>query len=235
MKFRMNACETSLRSHNDELAAQRLMIQQLTEAVQRLNAEKETNIDKLNDLVTLVDHRFAESQAGIQEIREVTHKRFETLSGTMTNIANEIVQKLDVINQDIGLLKRNSQAPPATSSTPPAPPSWTETPSTPTRPPAADTSSTTIFRAIAKLRTLVQSGLELFPDCRQACHLWTEQRFRLYSYWFCSPRCTTRTTHRPGERIWTSCLSLPYGISRQSFDWRRCAMGSRSRHRTSAI
>ena len=139
----MNACETSLRSHNHELAAQRLMIQQLTEAVQRLNGEKETNIDKLNDLVTLVDHRFAESQAGIQEIREVTHKRFETLSGTMTNIANEIVQKLIVINQDIELLKRSYQAPPAPSSTPQAPPSWTETPSTPTRPPAAETSSNT--------------------------------------------------------------------------------------------
>ena len=128
MNFRMNACETSLRSHNDELAAQRLMIQQLTEAVQRLNAEKETNVDKLNDLVTLVDHRFTESQSGLQEIRDVTHKRFETITGTMTNIANEIVQKLDVINQDIELLKRNSQAPnsqapPAASSAPPAPPS----------------------------------------------------------------------------------------------------------------
>ena len=90
VNFRMNACEQSLRSHNDEVAAQRLMIQQLTEAVQRLNAEKETNIDKLNDLVTLVNHRLAESQTGLQEIRRFTHERCETITGTVTNIASEI-------------------------------------------------------------------------------------------------------------------------------------------------
>ena len=131
-----------MRSHNDELAAQRIMIQQLTEAVQRLNAEKETNIDKLNDLVTLVDRRFAESQSGLQEIRDTSHKRHGTITETMTNFANEIVQKLDAVNQDLELLKRNSQAHPSTTNAPSAPPSWTSAPSTPPRPPTAETSST---------------------------------------------------------------------------------------------
>ena len=36
--FRLNACEQSLRSHNDEMAAQRLMLQQLADAVTKLNS-----------------------------------------------------------------------------------------------------------------------------------------------------------------------------------------------------
>ena len=46
--FRLNACEQSLRSHSDELAAQRLMLQQLADAVQRLNSDKEATDTRLS-------------------------------------------------------------------------------------------------------------------------------------------------------------------------------------------
>ena len=66
--FRLNACEQSLRTHSDELAAQRLMLQQLAEAVQRLNVDKEATDNRLNQVFGLVDQKFAEAQANTLEV-----------------------------------------------------------------------------------------------------------------------------------------------------------------------
>ena len=39
--FRINSCEQSIRMHQDELVAQRLAIQQMTDAITKINADKE--------------------------------------------------------------------------------------------------------------------------------------------------------------------------------------------------
>ena len=68
MGFQINACEQPLRSHQDKLAAQRLAIQQITEALQKNNVDKGATGQRLDEVFSLVDTRFAESQSAIQDI-----------------------------------------------------------------------------------------------------------------------------------------------------------------------
>ena len=58
--FRINACEQTLRTHQDELAAQRLAIQQITEALQQNTVDKGATGQRLDEVFNLVDTRFAE-------------------------------------------------------------------------------------------------------------------------------------------------------------------------------
>ena len=46
--FRLSACETSLRDHQNEIAAQRLMIQQLSSEMQKQMAERELHGQRLD-------------------------------------------------------------------------------------------------------------------------------------------------------------------------------------------
>ena len=133
--FRLNACEQSLRSHNDEMAAQRLMLQQLADAVTKLNSEKETTEGRLNQVFGLVDQKFAEAQSNTQEIFSGSKERFEVMSATVQSIASQVMQGLDKINKDIEMLKMTSQSPrpepafPGThTAAPPPPTSWTGVP-----------------------------------------------------------------------------------------------------------
>ena len=77
MNFRVNALEQSLRSHTNELLAQKLMVQQLAEAAQGLGVGKENTESRLNEVFGLVHQRFTEAQNGAQEIRDVANKRFD--------------------------------------------------------------------------------------------------------------------------------------------------------------
>ena len=120
--FRLNYCEQSLRNHNDELAAQRLMLQQLSEAVQKLATDKEQTGDRLNQVFGLVDQRFTEAQAGSQAIRELTHERFESMTATVTSVAHEVVTRLEVINREIESLRRTPQPPTPQQAAAPPPP-----------------------------------------------------------------------------------------------------------------
>ena len=155
MNFRVNALEQSLRSHTDELVAQKLMVQQLTEAVQGLGVGKETTEGRLNQVFGLVDQRFTEAQNGAQEIRDVANKRFELLTSTMNQFAAEINQRLDTASQDFeNLRKLYSQPPPGQPHAPPSgqpyapppPPSWGGGPpksaSDPSRPPSEESGPT---------------------------------------------------------------------------------------------
>ena len=99
--FRITACEQTLRSHNDELAAQRLMLKQLTEAVEKLVVDRDDTTSRLNAVFALVDQRFTEAQDGSQAISKVAHEKFETLTATMQSIAHEIVQKIEIITKDV--------------------------------------------------------------------------------------------------------------------------------------
>ena len=77
INFRLNACQQSLRSHTDELVAQKLMVRQLAEAVQGLVAGKENTESRRNEVFEIVHQRFTEAQNGAQEIRDVANQRFE--------------------------------------------------------------------------------------------------------------------------------------------------------------
>lgn len=103
--FRLNACEQSLRSHSDELAAQRLMLQQLADAVQRLNADKEATDARLNQVFGLVDQRFAEAQANTMEVFNSAKSKFDTMAGTVSSIASEVMSRMDKINEQINQIK----------------------------------------------------------------------------------------------------------------------------------
>ena len=77
LRFRLNAIEQTLRGYQDELVAQRVHLQQLNEAVVKLNTDKEQTGIRLDQVFSLVDQRFTEAQTGAQEIREATHQRCE--------------------------------------------------------------------------------------------------------------------------------------------------------------
>ena len=58
--FRLRACEQTLREHQNELVAQRIAIQQLTEVVMTANREKEIMGNRLDSVFDLVNRRMTE-------------------------------------------------------------------------------------------------------------------------------------------------------------------------------
>ena len=129
ISFRLNACEQSLRSHTDELVAQRLAIQELTEGVRQLATDKQATEARLNQVFGLVDQRFAEAQAGAKEIFDGAQIRFQTMAESVTQIASDVMTRLDAINREIEIIRKTPPSSP-TYEAPPAPPSWTAGPAT---------------------------------------------------------------------------------------------------------
>ena len=138
VSFRLNACEQSLRSHSDEMAAQRLMLGQITDAIQQMTAEKEKTDSKLDSVFQLVDQRFSESQSGAQEIVNGAQARFDTMTATVQAVAAEVMNRMEAINKEIEALKVATASPrsePPRSEpyqsrpdAPPPPSSWTSGP-----------------------------------------------------------------------------------------------------------
>ena len=117
MDFRMRACEASLRDHTNELTAQRVMIQQMTEAFHQYTKDKEDTGKKFDWVFNQFENKVTEQEALRKELEE-RHKhmlntinemipgisqQFETLRGEiqMDKIRNELTQQLDVIRADI--------------------------------------------------------------------------------------------------------------------------------------
>ena len=120
------------------MAAQRLMIKQLTDAVEKMVADKVVTENKLNAVVDLVDQRFGEARDASNEIQRTSVQRVEVLTATMQSIANEISNKFAEISKDIDMLKRNSRVPSDTTGAPPPPSSWNAEPTTPVKPQAEE-------------------------------------------------------------------------------------------------
>ena len=65
-----------------------------------------------------MDQRFTEAQVESQAIRKLTHERFESMTKTVTSVANEAVQRLEVINRIVEEDAATSNAPTGRRTTP---------------------------------------------------------------------------------------------------------------------
>ena len=77
MGFRMTACEQSLRDHQNEIAAQRLMIEELTAEMKKQIDHRTTHGQRLDAVFALVDQRFTENQSAISELQSNAQREID--------------------------------------------------------------------------------------------------------------------------------------------------------------
>ena len=87
MNFRINACEQSLRDHTNELAAQRLLLQQLVEASKEDHKDKKKLEERLDVSFTQNNQKHADHD-----------KRADIMTQTINALADNIAQKLDELS-----------------------------------------------------------------------------------------------------------------------------------------
>ena len=95
MGFRINACETSLRDHQAETAAQRIAIQQLTDEVRKQMGERESHGQRLDKVFELVDLRFRESQQSTQTLSDASRDKIESLTAQLNSTAHGLAARIE--------------------------------------------------------------------------------------------------------------------------------------------
>ena len=130
LDFRLRACETTLRDHTNELAAQKLMLQQLVEAVKSDNQEKKKMEERLDNAFAQVHQKVAD----VEKPQELTKQRVDMVMQTVNSLASTIAARLDEITHDLSKWKHDmaqqgaspTTAPPAPVHVPPTPNSWAQ-------------------------------------------------------------------------------------------------------------
>ena len=111
--FRLNACEQSLRDHHSELAAQRLMIEQLTTEMNRQMSEREEHRKRLDEVFNVVDKRYSEMDKVVGDIQTSATTKFESLTSTINGVAQGLAARIEQLVLDVNVLRREFQnAPP---------------------------------------------------------------------------------------------------------------------------
>ena len=134
LDFRLRACETTLRDHTNELAAQKILLQQLVEAVKEDAASRPKLEERLNVSFTESNKRHDEhSKNGDRNNQrlEVTTQRIEMVTHTVNALTAAVTQKLDMIAQEIAHWKTEASrahaeraSPTPQREAPPTPQSW---------------------------------------------------------------------------------------------------------------
>ena len=148
--FRLNSCEQSLQAHHAELAAHKLELNQLKEAVTQLVADKATTGQRLDECFNQVDKVHTECQSQTRQAFDTVEARLKTSADTLNQFSQMVSAKYTSIDAEIEQLKALCQATVGSQSNPLVPPpgmrppqSWrgpVETP-TPSEPePTAGTS-----------------------------------------------------------------------------------------------
>ena len=109
--FRLQACETSLRDHHSELAAQRLMLQQLTKEMESMIMERETRSQRLDGVVEMVDQRFKESQTAIAETQNAAALKLDGLTATINNLSIGLAGRIESLVLEVQVMKREMPPP----------------------------------------------------------------------------------------------------------------------------
>ena len=95
MSFRVSSCEQSLREHTNELTAQKLMISQLHDEIQKLMEERNVQGQRLDAVFNLVDNRFAESQASLVQTQSAASVKLENLTAMINSVSQGLAQRLE--------------------------------------------------------------------------------------------------------------------------------------------
>ena len=114
---RLRACESSLRDHQNELAAQRLSIAQMTEAFHQYTKDKEETGKKLDWVFAEFEKKVIEEESFRKELQERHNhvlstinemipgisQQFEKLRAEMSNdqLRKELAQQLDPVNAEL--------------------------------------------------------------------------------------------------------------------------------------
>ena len=103
--FRMQVVETSIRDHYNELAAQRMRINQLKELVTTLMDDKETNAAKLDACFGHVDVKLTEANVNIDPFYESAKLKFNSLTEIMDSLAQTTQRRLDALTAVVDQLR----------------------------------------------------------------------------------------------------------------------------------
>ena len=85
--FRIRATEQSIKEITNEVAAQRIMIQQLTEELQRQAVGKEAQDRRLNEVFAHVDNQFTEATNITQQIYDTAFQKLRVVTSTISSVA----------------------------------------------------------------------------------------------------------------------------------------------------
>ena len=129
--FRLNSCEQSLTQHHAELAAQKVELVQLKEAVLQLVADKTITGQRLDECFNQVEKVHGECQAQTRKAFDIVESRLKTTTDTLTNITQMVSEKFGSIDLELARLQALCASIGAAAFQPPdpppgmqAPPSW---------------------------------------------------------------------------------------------------------------
>ena len=119
--FRLNACEQSLRDQHSELAAQRIMLEQLATEMSQQIANRAEHRQRLDQVFALVDQRYAEMQSAQAETQAVASAKIESLTSTINGVSQGLAARIEQISLELNVLRRESQGAPPQAPQPPQP------------------------------------------------------------------------------------------------------------------
>ena len=131
--FRLNSCEQSLTQHHAELAAQKVELVQLKEAVLQLVADKTITGQRLDECFNQVDKVHTGCQAQTRQAFDLVESKLKTTTDNLTNITQMVSEKFGSIDLELARLQALcasigaaafQPAPPVPPPGMQAPPSW---------------------------------------------------------------------------------------------------------------
>ena len=128
--FRLNSCEQSLQAHHAELAAHKLELKQLKEAVSKIVDDQATIGQRIGECFTQVDKVHTECQAQTRQAFDTVETSLKTNADAMNQFTKTISDKFTSIDAEIEQLKAlcgEKVGPQSHPSAPPGmgpPPSW---------------------------------------------------------------------------------------------------------------
>ena len=107
LDFRLRAVEHTLRDHTNELAAQKLMLQQVVEALKGDNIEKKKMEERLDVSFTQSNQKTAD----MSKEQELLGQRVEMMMASVNALAGTVAGRLDDITKDISNWKQAGSQP----------------------------------------------------------------------------------------------------------------------------
>lgn len=105
--FRIRATEQSIKEITNEVAAQRIMIQQLTEELQRQAVGKEAQDRRLNEVFAHVDNKFTEANKITQQIYDTAFQKCQVVTSTINSVAEGLAQRVEQMSMELEVVKRH--------------------------------------------------------------------------------------------------------------------------------
>ena len=125
LNFRLQAVETTLRDHTNELAAQKLMMNQLVEVVKQDALDNKEMKNRLEVSFTQSNQKHADQDKETDLLKQ----RVEFIMSTVNAMTATVVQRLDQLSAEVDGWRRNAPqggaSPPTRQMPPPTPQSWT--------------------------------------------------------------------------------------------------------------